>query len=106
MHLMMTGSLLPVVFAISSFFHLTVYWASQAATPLAETLQGISSLSPLSPGLSAAGQDPWIPENPPCQEEHRGCAGPALVGAVNDSHGQLRGAAFQRTSKTGRFFWE
>lgn len=58
MHPMMTGLLLPVVFAISSFFHLTFYWASQAQAAT-ETLQGISSLSPLSPlmDLSAAGQD-------------------------------------------------
>lgn len=97
-------------FVISSYFHLTFYWASQAqaATPLAEALQGISALSPLSPltGLSAVGRDPWIPGKPPCQEEHRGCAGPALIEAASESHGQLRGAAFQRTSKTGRFFWE
>lgn len=92
------------------FFHPTSSWASQAqaATLLAEALQGISALSPLPPltGLSAAGQDPWIPRKPPCQEEHRGCAGPALVGAASQSHGQLRGAAFQGTSKTSRFFWE
>lgn len=110
MHLMMTGLLLPIVFVTSSFFHLTFYWASQAqaASPLAEALQGISALSPLSPlaGLSAAGQDPCIPGKPPCQEEHTGCAGPALAGAASKSHGQLRGAAFQRKSKTRRFFWE
>lgn len=70
MHLMMTGLLFTCgFFAISSFFHLTFYWASQAATPLAEILQGISSLNPLSPlmSLSAAGQDPWIPGKPPAR---------------------------------------
>lgn len=88
MHLMMTGLLLPVVFVTSSFFHLTFYWA-QVVTPFAEALQGISALSPLSPltGLSAAGQDPWMPGKPPCQEEHGGCAGPALAGATGSSEG-------------------